>query len=352
MNDQEQPDNGTPLQADAAEHALANPTTLIEESVDDVLEEEELGAEEYSDDEDLDDNDADDLEDDDVEEERVRSLVEELFDEEDLGEVMSELDVLTLEDAATYLKVEYGAIRRMLKEQGLPGRKIGDEWRFLRGALADWLRAPGGNAPAAAAPAAPAVPARPERPAQSERREFTQRPPLRERFSQAIDEGQQQQRFPQQGGARYPQQGGSRYPQENRPPRRPQNEGGGGGAYQGGGGYQGNQGGQGGYQGGGQGQGGYPPPRRPRFGNDQDQQPQGEYRPPRRPFAGGQGGSFENQAGGNFAGGGASGSAGGRKYGGGPKKPKRKALNEQRFKRLDRRKDEGGGEQGPQDSDE
>ncbi|MBS0201301.1 MAG: helix-turn-helix domain-containing protein [Planctomycetes bacterium] len=342
MNDQEQPEIGTPLPADAAEQAMMAetiPITLTEDSVDDAVDELEPEADSYVDEDEL---DADDFDEDEQEEVRVRSLVEELFDEDDFAEVMSELDVLTLEDAADYLKVEYGAIRRMLKEQGLPGRKIGDEWRFLRGALADWLRAPGGNAPTTVA-AAP-VPVRAEQPAQSQRREFTQRPPLRERFSQGADE-EQQPRFPQHGGSRYPQQGGARYPQENRPPRRPQNSGGGG--YQGGG-YQGGQGG-GGYQGG---QGGYPPPRRPRYGNDQEQQPQGEYRPPRRPFAGGQGGGYENQAGGNFAGGGASGSAGGRKYGGGPKKPKRKALNEQRFKRLDRRKDEGGAEQGPQDSDD
>ena len=81
------------------------------------------------------------------EEEAIRSLVDEFFDEDDLGEVMSEFDVLTLEDAAAYLKVEYGQIRRLIKEQGLPGRKIGEEWRFLRGAIADWLRNPGVGQP-------------------------------------------------------------------------------------------------------------------------------------------------------------------------------------------------------------
>jgi len=341
VNDEEQPENGINKssaveQAPAAE--LNHPATeMIEETLDD----EELVGDNFADEEDLDDDDVVD----------VRAMVEQLFDDDDLGEVMSELDVLTLEDAAAYLKVEYGQIRRLLKEQGLPGRKIGDEWRFLRGAIADWLRAPGGNA----VPVVPVpVPQPAQRPAPPERREFTPKPPLRERFSQGADEGQQQ-RYPQQGGSRYPQppqqggsQGGSRYPQENRPPRRPQNEG-----YQGG-----NQGGgvqAGGYQGGGnqggQGQGGYPPPRRPRYGNDQEQQaPQGEYRPPRRPYAGGQGG---NQTGGNFSGGAGPGSAGGPKYNTGPKKPKRKALNEQRFNRLDRRKSEDeSGQEPPQDSNE
>lgn len=360
VNDEEQPENGTPSAAvEQTPVAELNHPATEPEMVEEAFDDEELDGDDLSDDEDLDDAEVVD----------VRAMVEQLFDDDDLGEVMSELDVLTLEDAAAYLKVEYGQIRRLLKEQGLPGRKIGDEWRFLRGAIADWLRAPGGNAaPVVSAPVA--VPA-PQRPATPERREFTQKPPLRERFSQGADEGQQQ-RFPQQGGSRYPQppqqggsQGGSRYPQENRPPRRPQNEGyqggnqGGGGqagGYQGGGqtgGYQGggNQGGNQGNQGG-QGQGGYPPPRRPRYGNDQEQQqaPQGEYRPPRRPYAGGQGG---NQTGGNFSGGAGPGSAGGPKYNTGPKKPKRKALNEQRFDRLDRRRfEDESGQEAPPESNE
>lgn len=391
MNDQDLPENGNnPSPTAAVEHVVTSesPPPGVQVFVEDVDVsdiDEDLEQQEFADDEELDDDadlDDEELDDEELILETTRSLVEELFDEDDLGEVMSELDVLTLEDAAAYLKVEYGQIRRMLREQGLPGRKIGEEWRFLRGALADWLRAPGGVAvPVVAAAATAAVPERHERPlqnerpAQSERREFTPKPPLRERFSQG-NEGQQQ-RYPQQGGTRYPQQAATRYPQENRPPRRPQNEGGGypgggypqgnQGGYQGGGqrgGYQGGGAQGGGYQGGGSqgggyqsqggqgsqgqgGQGGYPPPRRPRYGNDQEQQlPQGEYQPPRRPFAGGQGGNFSNQGGGSSAGGGPSGSAGGTKYGGGPKKPKRKALNEQRFKRLDKRKGEDDSEQG------
>jgi len=332
VNDQVQPEDDT--NPDAAEQVFKMDPRRAAEANEELLDDTELGDTEMSDEElaaeEFDDNDLESQyddegefgEEDDEETEEIRSLVEELFDEDDLGEVMSELDVLTLEDAAAYLKVEYGQIRRLLKEQGLPGRKIGDEWRFLRGALADWLRAPGGNAPAVtpASNSAPA-PEREERPAQQGRRDFNQKPPLRERFAQGDEGGQQ--RYPQQGGSRYPQQGGSRYP------RRPHDGGQGQGGEQGGG-YQGQGGG---YQGQG-GQGGYPPPRRPRYGNDQGQQfPQGEYRPPRRPAGGGQG-SFDNQGGGGYAGGGA------RKFGG-PKKPKRKALNEQRFKRLDRRRGDG-----------
>ncbi len=345
VNDQEQPENGVDPAAEEQVLAMGAVNEELEEDLDEEL------LDEFDDGDDLDESEV---------VEHVRSLVEEIFDEDDLGEVLSEFDVLTLEDAAAYLKVEYGAIRRMIKEQGLPGRKIGEEWRFLRGAIADWLRAPGGNAPAVAAPvvAAAAAPFQVARPAPQEQRE-SNRPPLRERFSQEGQQGQGQggSRYPQQGGSRYPQQGGTRYPQENRPPRRPyQNEGGGQG-YQGGG--QGYQGGGQGYQSGGGGQG-YPPPRRPRYGNDQDQggqgqAPQGEYRPPRRPYAG-QGGAGQGGAGqGGGQGGGSSagpGSYGGQRFGGGPKKPKRKSLNEQRFNRLDRRKfgEESSGEDAPQDS--
>lgn len=372
VNEQELPEDGTasPVmeeQTHATDESLNESAAMAEEQVDvsdafgdDDVDGDDLNEDLVDDEEGLSEDELGDDEEIDLDDDRVRTIVEQFFEDDDLGEVMSELDVLTLEDAAAYLKVEYGQIRRLIKEQALPGRKIGDEWRFLRGALADWLRAPGGQAPASA----PANAASAERPATPDRRDFSQKPPLRERFAQEDDN--QQQRFPQQGGGRYPQQGsrppqrggypqqggyqqgGSRYPQqEGRPPRRPQNEFGGYQGNQGNQGYRGNQGGEG------QGQGlppqgaggGYPPPRRPRFGQDQEQQPQGEYRPPRRPYGqGNQGGGY---AGGN------SGSAGGQKYNSGPKKPKRKSLNEQRFNRLDRRK---GGEEadqgGAQDSDE
>jgi len=357
VNDQDLPESGaTPTSSVPMAQASANES--IDETQRVAGEEDALAAEDDSfEEEDFGEEDAD-LEEEDIEGTKVaskvpRSLMEEIFDEDELFEVLSELDVLTLEEAAAYLKVEYGAIRKMLKEQGLPGRKIGDEWRFLRGAIADWLRAPGGSAvPVAVARPErververPAQPERPqERPQREDRREATQRPPFRERFPQdnaGGGQGSRQQggsRYPQQGGSRYPQQGGARYPQEGRPPqKRPPFQ------------YEDQQ--SGGYSEGG-GQGGYPPPRRPSYGSDQQQPPQGEYRPPPRrpPFRAGQEGNFGDQAGGNFSGGG---SRGGQRFAGGPKKPKRKALNEQRFKRLDRRQFGGDTEQGgPPDSNE
>jgi excisionase family DNA binding protein len=55
--------------------------------------------------------------------------------------------VLTLAEAADYLRVSTEEVLRLIREQQLPGRQVGDGWRFLTTALQDWLRAP---APAAA----------------------------------------------------------------------------------------------------------------------------------------------------------------------------------------------------------
>jgi excisionase family DNA binding protein len=51
-------------------------------------------------------------------------------------------DVLTLAEAAAYLRVPEADVVRLIHEQGLPGRPIGREWRFLKAAVQDWLRGP------------------------------------------------------------------------------------------------------------------------------------------------------------------------------------------------------------------
>lgn len=51
-------------------------------------------------------------------------------------------DVLTLSEAATYLRVPEEDILRLTRLQELPGRQIGNEWRFLKAGLQDWLRTP------------------------------------------------------------------------------------------------------------------------------------------------------------------------------------------------------------------
>jgi excisionase family DNA binding protein len=54
-------------------------------------------------------------------------------------------EVLTLSEAASYLRLPESEVSRLVFEQGLPGRYTGNEWRFLKAALQDWLRTPLGS---------------------------------------------------------------------------------------------------------------------------------------------------------------------------------------------------------------
>lgn len=47
--------------------------------------------------------------------------------------------VLTLEEAANFLRLSQGEVVRLIKEDCLPGRRTGEQWRFSRAALLDWL---------------------------------------------------------------------------------------------------------------------------------------------------------------------------------------------------------------------
>ena len=51
-------------------------------------------------------------------------------------------DVLTLKEAAAYLRLAESEVQSLVNSQGLPGRAVGGEWRFLKSALQDWLRTP------------------------------------------------------------------------------------------------------------------------------------------------------------------------------------------------------------------
>jgi excisionase family DNA binding protein len=48
--------------------------------------------------------------------------------------------ILTLAEAARYLRLPKQTIKRQAEQGFLPGRQIGKSWRFLRVALDDWLR--------------------------------------------------------------------------------------------------------------------------------------------------------------------------------------------------------------------
>lgn len=245
------------------------------------------------------------------------------------------LDVMTLEEVADYLKVSTAATHRAIKEQKLPGRNIGGEWRFLRDAVANWLR--GQEAPAQLQQKAREdyTKSKPALPSAEEETRFT-RPPLRPYQSEQGGGGEYRprQRFPEGGQQQYGQQGGGHYSKR------------GSGSYgagqygsYGSGQTGGNQygGGQGGY-----GAGGYaPPPRRPFRADDEGG---GGY------SAGSEGGYGGGGGRPRFGGGGYSG--GDQRFGGGAKrKNKRQVFDNERGKRLDRRR-EGESPEGSVGNDE
>jgi excisionase family DNA binding protein len=49
-------------------------------------------------------------------------------------------DVLTLGEAAGYLRLSESEVLRLVREQNLPARQAGTEWRFLKSVIQDWLR--------------------------------------------------------------------------------------------------------------------------------------------------------------------------------------------------------------------
>lgn len=49
-------------------------------------------------------------------------------------------EVLTLEEAANYLRLPKETVERQAARGLIPGRRIEDTWRFLKAALDDWLR--------------------------------------------------------------------------------------------------------------------------------------------------------------------------------------------------------------------
>ncbi len=54
-------------------------------------------------------------------------------------------DILTLEETSKYLRLPIKSVLRQAKLGNIPGRKIEDEWRFLKVAIDDWLRSSSGR---------------------------------------------------------------------------------------------------------------------------------------------------------------------------------------------------------------
>lgn len=335
MNDQDLPESGaTTMTAVPADDDTTNGTVVMDQATQNedlsqtgapitvdkaVFDDEEMSDDDEALDEDGDDSlieemlDTDDL-DQAEKERRYQATVQKMFELDPLDEQISELDVLTLEGAAQYLQIEYGMVRRLVKEQGLPGRKIGSEMRFLRGAIADWLRGSDEATPAASS----------EKPARKERIERAAREDRPAREDRLAREDRPRRRFSEEGVGN---EMGDEF--QSRPPRkRPQfrSESAFGGGY------------QGGQEFGGGSQGSYPPPRRRRYEDEQAPQQfasENQHVRRKRPFRETEGGQQQFDGGQQFGGGYAGGP---RRFGAGPKKPKRQTLTNQRFKRLDRRR--------------
>jgi excisionase family DNA binding protein len=48
-------------------------------------------------------------------------------------------DILTLSEAASLLRVEEDALAELASRGAVPAQKIGEDWRFLKGVLLQWL---------------------------------------------------------------------------------------------------------------------------------------------------------------------------------------------------------------------
>ena len=53
--------------------------------------------------------------------------------------ILAEKSVLTLEEAAEYLRLPKELVEREACQGHIPGRRIEETWRFLRAAIDDWL---------------------------------------------------------------------------------------------------------------------------------------------------------------------------------------------------------------------
>ncbi len=49
------------------------------------------------------------------------------------------LEVLTLDEAAAFLRVSSEEVEQAVLSSGMPGQKVGTTWRFYRQALQQWL---------------------------------------------------------------------------------------------------------------------------------------------------------------------------------------------------------------------
>ncbi len=59
-----------------------------------------------------------------------------------MSRVVQWSDVMTVAEAAKYLRLPKNKVEQLAKEGSLPARRVGETWRFLKSAVDEWLRGP------------------------------------------------------------------------------------------------------------------------------------------------------------------------------------------------------------------
>ena len=54
-------------------------------------------------------------------------------------------EVMTAQEVAEFLRISEAVVRQYAIRGSIPGRQIGDDWRFWRVAIVEWLRGPSGK---------------------------------------------------------------------------------------------------------------------------------------------------------------------------------------------------------------
>ena len=49
-------------------------------------------------------------------------------------------EIMSLDELADYLKVSKSTLYKLVQQGGIPGQKVGKQWRFHKSAVDDWLR--------------------------------------------------------------------------------------------------------------------------------------------------------------------------------------------------------------------
>jgi excisionase family DNA binding protein len=56
-----------------------------------------------------------------------------------MNKIATKHEVLTLPEAARFLRVKKALLEKLVQDGTVPARKVGDDWRFSRTALQAWL---------------------------------------------------------------------------------------------------------------------------------------------------------------------------------------------------------------------